>query len=153
MGTGKIQLLASTALPSPPTDEESAVTATEAPPAQPTYDEPPETKPLPARKKKALPQPRAPPVEHVVYRRVPAEHQQKQARKFVEQVRFAVTTNEAPTRQVENIKAAVEAYDAKGTRTLDWWIRMDRASSFIKDKAKQSTSPVSTVLAHPPTKH
>ena len=80
---------------------------------------------------------------------------QKQARKFIEGVRLALLTNEAPARQVEAVKAMVDAYEARGTRALDWCNRTDQeASSFIKDKPKQSTSPVPTALAPPPpTKH
>ena len=76
---------------------------------------------------------------------------QKQARKFIEGLRLALLTNEAPARQVEAVKAMVDAYDARETRTPDWRDRMDRvASSFTEGRSKQT---VSTMLAPPPTKH
>ena len=76
-----------------------------------------------------------------------AQAQRKQEARLLEKVRFAMATNEAPMRQLKTVKAAVDAYDAKGTRTSDWRDRMDwEASRFTEANPKQNTGPVPTVL-------
>ena len=93
-------------------------------------------------------------VQHAVTQeRSSTAAQQKQMQKCIEKVRSAVMTSEAPTRQVENIRAVIGTY---GRGTSDWCDRMDlEASSFIKAKAKRSAGSVLAALVHPPsdTKH
>ncbi|HEV3114882.1 MAG TPA: hypothetical protein VGY99_30720 [Candidatus Binataceae bacterium] len=81
-------------------------------------------------------------VQHAVSQeRYSAEAQQRRLQKFVEQVRFAVATNEAPARQVGNIKAAVEAYDDEVTRTLHWCDRIDREASSRPEQVTRRSIP------------